>query len=136
MRSSRVRMAMIWRAYSLGHVTFVCRDGREVDAQLFGQPADAGLFHPGRLAVLHAELVVVPLAGLDAQVIAVAAGVGRQVPLVQQAFFLHASDELWSGEAELGCGLGEVAFHGAPYAACAAGVAAAARWLMDSVTLP
>lgn len=35
LRSSRFRIAMIWRAYSLGHVTAVCRDCRQIDTQLF-----------------------------------------------------------------------------------------------------
>ena len=65
MRSSRVRMATIWRAYSLGHVTVVCRDGWQFEAQLFGEPADTGLADLGRLAVLHAGGFVIPVAVLD-----------------------------------------------------------------------
>lgn len=51
MRSSRVRMATIWRAYSLGHVTVVCRDGWQFQSQLLSQPGHPGLPDLGRLAV-------------------------------------------------------------------------------------
>lgn len=62
MRSALVRMAMIWRAYSLGHVTAVSRDGGQGEAELIGKPWNAGLLDPGRLAVLHAQFVVIPVA--------------------------------------------------------------------------
>ena len=45
LRLSRVSIAMIWRAYSLGHVTGVYPDGGWVYAELLSQPTDAGLFH-------------------------------------------------------------------------------------------
>ena len=65
MRSWRVGMATICRAYSLGHVTVVSRNRWQGQAQLFGQPCDTGLTYPGRLAVLHAEFSVEPVAVLN-----------------------------------------------------------------------
>lgn len=79
---------------------------------------------------------MIPVAVLDPQIVAITGGVGRQVPFIEQILFAHQFDELWPSQAELVCSLSERAFHcGPPHAACAAGVAAAARWLMDSTTL-
>lgn len=133
MRSSRVRMAMIWRAYSLGHVTAVCRYVRQSQAQLIGQPSNAGLFHSGRLAVLHTELVVKPVAFPNPKVFSVAGRVGGQVALIEQGLVTHHGDQLRSADAKPSCGLGKSSFHAPPYAACAAGLATLIRWLMDSM---
>lgn len=57
---------------------------------------------------------MIPLAVLDLQVFAVAAGVGRQIAFVEQALFPHEVDELRTGQTEVTCGLGECAIHGIP----------------------
>lgn len=110
MRSSRVRIAMICRAYSLGHVTAACRNGGEVDTQLVSQPADSGLLDPSRLAVLHAVFLVVPGTAFDPQIIIVTVEIRRQVSL-EQTLFAHAGDELGAGQAEMSSCLGEGTFH-------------------------
>lgn len=78
---------------------------------MFGQPAHAGLPDPGRLAVLHAGLLVVPVAVFDPQVFAITDGEGRQVAVVEEALVTHECDELGAGEAEVLGGFFQATLH-------------------------
>src|SRR5690606_7952968 len=107
-RSSLLCMARIWRAYWRGQPVALCditrvRLGlrqRSVDAELLGQPGDAGAGDPCGARVLHAGFRVVEavLAGDQKRLVPV--GVGGQVVATQQALGAHLRHQLAMAEAQ------------------------------------